>query len=129
VGELLDRAGVDELADRLFGAIAEGDLDTFRGCLDDDLVVWTSFDDREAGYDDVVKLIAWMSGAIGELRYDVVRREVLPDGFLQQHVLRGRGPRGDVIAMPACVVTQLRDGRVARMEEYLDPAPLVRALG
>ena len=115
------------LADRLFVAIGEGDEETVGACLADDVVVWTNFDDREAGRAKVLPLLAWMHSSIGELRYDIVRRELLPDGFVQQHVLRGRGPDGEEIAMPACVVATVVDGRVARMAEYTDPTPLVAA--
>ena len=96
-------------------------------CLADDVVVWTNFDGAEAGRPKVLKLLAWMASAIPELRYEVVRRESVPGGFVQQHVLRGRAPSGDEIVMPACLVATVVDGRVTRMEEYTDPTPLVTA--
>ena len=115
------------LADRLFLAIGHGDAATIGECLADDVVVWTNFDDREALRPKILGLLAWMHSSIADLRYEIVRREVVPDGFVQQHVLRGRGPNGEQIVMPACVVATVADGRVTRMAEYTDPTPLVTA--
>jgi ketosteroid isomerase-like protein len=69
-----------------------------------------------------LRTMAWMTGRLYDRTYEVVRREVLPDGFLQQHVLRGLTRTGEPFAMPACMVVRCVDGRVARLEEYLDPA-------
>jgi ketosteroid isomerase-like protein len=117
----------DALADRLFVAIGEGDATAVEECLGDDVVVWTNFDGNESPRPRVLKLLAWMASAIPELRYEIVRRESLADGFVQQHILRGRSPSGDEIVMPACVIATVVDGRVTRMEEYTDPTPLVTA--
>ncbi len=56
------------------------------------------------------------------LRYDIVRRVPAPDGVLQQHVLRGRLPNGAEVELHAAMYLQVRDGRITRIEEYLDSA-------
>jgi uncharacterized protein len=57
-----------------------------------------------------------------ERRYDIVRRERLSDGFLQQHVLRGTTRSGATLEMPACLVVRVEQGRITRLDEYLDVA-------
>lgn len=54
-------------------------------------------------------------------RYEDVRRIVVEDGFVQQHVLRGEAPSGgpEMLGTTWVVVAA---GRVARAEQYLDPA-------
>jgi ketosteroid isomerase-like protein len=47
---------------------------------------------------------------------------VIDGGFLQEHVLRGTAPGGQVVAMPACIIATVADGRITRIHEYLDPA-------
>ncbi len=121
-------AARDELVDRLFTAIGEGDAATIAECLADDVVVWTNFDGREAPKAKVLPLLVWMHSTIADLRYEIVSREPLADGLLQRHVLHGRAPSGVVIAMPACIIARVVDGRVARMDEYTDPTPLLTAL-
>ena len=64
----------------------------------------------------------WLIHALPERRYRIVRREILADGFMQQHVLEGVLADGQPFAMPACVVVQAKDGRITRLDEYLDPA-------
>ena len=54
---------------------------------------------------------------------------VLPDGFLQEHVLRGTAPDGSEIAMPACLVVTVRDGRFLRIHEYLDASQVAALSG
>jgi len=44
----------------------------------------------------------------------------LPDGYLQEHVLRGKLPSGEDFAMPACVICRVQGGRVTSLREYLD---------
>jgi ketosteroid isomerase-like protein len=39
-------------------------------------------------------------------------------------VLRGTAPDGTAVAMPACVVAAVADGKVVRIDEYLDPGAL-----
>jgi uncharacterized protein len=40
---------------------------------------------------------------------------------MQQHVLEAE-TAGGPFSMPACIVCEVRDGRIARLEEYLDSA-------
>jgi hypothetical protein len=56
------------------------------------------------------------------MRYEEIRREVLPDGFLQQHVLRGTAPDGTALEVPAILRIYCADGIITRVEEYLDTA-------
>jgi ketosteroid isomerase-like protein len=59
---------------------------------------------------------------VGDLRYEIVRRAEVDGGVFQQHVLHGRLPDGSAVAMPAAMYLQIADGRVRRIEEYLDSA-------
>lgn len=58
-----------------------------------------------------------------ERRYEVLRREALPDGVLQQHVLHLVTADGERHAVPACLVVGLEGDRIRRIEEYMDPTP------
>ena len=110
-----------DVGQRLFEALSSGDLDTYRSLMAADARVWTNFDDREVGAGEAERIVGWLVRTVEGLRYDIVRREAVPGGFVQQHVLRGRAPDGTELAMAACVWATVVDGRVVRMEEYLDP--------
>ena len=109
------------LAERMFRAIEIGDLDDLRELYDPDIVVWANFDDREQDIDGSMRLLGWLCAKLSDRRYDVKRRDVIPGGFLQEHVLRGTAPDGSEVAMPACIVATVVDGRITRVNEYLDP--------
>jgi uncharacterized protein len=112
----------DALADRFFGAVERGDLDELRRIYHPEARIWHNFDQVSQTVEDNLRTLAWMVGRLFDRTYEVTRREPLPDGFLQQHVLRGLTRRGEPFAMPACMVVRCVDGRVVLVEEYLDPA-------
>jgi ketosteroid isomerase-like protein len=115
------------LADRMFRDIERGDLDDLRECYAPDIVVWANYDDREHDLDGSMRLLGWLCAKLADRHYDVRRRDVIPGGFLQEHVLCGTAPDGSAVSMPACIVATVADGRIIRMHEYLDPMG-VRAL-
>ena len=123
-----DWAAVDGLADRLFGAIGAGDIDTLRDCMSVDMTVWTNFDGRTVDRDAALATIGWLVVHVNGLHYEVVERLETSGGFVQRHILRGTSRSGVDIAMPACIVATVADGRVTSMAEYLDPSPLVAAV-
>jgi uncharacterized protein len=109
------------LADRLFTAIEAGDLDAVSVCYDEDIVVWANFDDREQDKASSLRVLGWLCAKLADRRYQVRRREAVPGGFLQEHVLHGTAPDGSVVAMPACIVATVDGGLITRLNEYLDP--------
>lgn len=115
-GEKLD------LADRLFGSIEAGDVDGVRACYAPDARIWHNFDGAEQGVDENLATLAWMCGRLSDRRYDVSRREVLDDGVLQLHVLRGTTRSGEPFALPCAILVSMAGGRVTRIDEYLDRA-------
>jgi len=110
------------LADRLFAAIEAGDLDAVAECYDPAIVVWTNVDGRDQDMTRSLRVLGWLCSRLAERRYEVVRRDVIPGGFLQEHILHGTAPDGSAMAMPACIIATVADGRITRMHEYLDPA-------
>ncbi|HVN50954.1 MAG TPA: nuclear transport factor 2 family protein [Acidimicrobiales bacterium] len=111
-----------QLADRLFTAIEAGDLAAVDACYTEDVVVWGNYDGRERDKAASMRLLGWLCDRLTGRRYEVRRRIVIPGGFLQEHVLCGLAPDGTAVAMPACIVAEVADGRITRMNEYLDPA-------
>jgi ketosteroid isomerase-like protein len=51
-----------------------------------------------------------------------VRRELIPGGWMQQHVVEATLTNGRAMKLFACCVITLQDGLIHRIEEYLDPA-------
>jgi len=118
-----------QLAERLFGAITTGNVEAVRQIYAPDAVIWHNNDGLEQSADANLQVLQWVVANIRNLRYENVRRQRTDSGFMQQHVLRGTAPNGRELDIPACIVCTVRNGRITRLDEYLDSAhiaPLVK---
>ena len=113
---------IDALATRFFDAVQAGDIDTVASLYADDAVIWHNYDqveqtkDAEPAHARATSPPPWCPRS-----YDDIRRVVLDDGFVQQHVLRGTAP-GGALEVPAMLRVWVRDGQITRLDEYLDTA-------
>lgn len=114
----------DDLADRLFAAIEQGDVDAVAALYADDTVIWHNFDGIEQPSDINLVVLAWMTRNVDKLRYDDIQRHHFEGGFVQQHVLRGETKAGAELEVPSCLVVHVDDGWITRIDEYLDTAHL-----
>ncbi|MFW6093984.1 MAG: nuclear transport factor 2 family protein [Pseudomonadota bacterium] len=88
----------------------------------DDVEVWHNF--TNACQDKVTSLgvLTSLCENVPEVHYDVVERLELGAGrVLQRHVLRAVLPEEEIL-IPACIFLTVRDGRITRIDEYLDTA-------
>ena len=111
-----------DFAHRFIGAIQSGDVETVRASYAPDAKIWHNNDGVEQTVDQNMKVLGWFMRKIPDRHYRVLRVEALTDGFLQQHVLEATLPDGTKWAMPACVVVKMQDGKITRLDEYLDSA-------
>ena len=118
-----------DLVARLIGAIETGDLADVRSLYGPGAVIWTCFDDHERDVDSSLRVLEWLVGATTERRYEITRRIEIDGGVLQQHVLHATTPAGRTFSMPACLVVRVEAGQITRIDEYLDPKPVVGAIG
>jgi ketosteroid isomerase-like protein len=110
-----------ELADRFFRAVESGDIEAIRAIYAPDARIWHNNDRLEQTVDENLRVLGWVARHLKNRRYQVQRRAAIPGGFLQQHVLEAE-TLGGPFSMPACIVCEVRDGRITRLEEYLDSA-------
>jgi ketosteroid isomerase-like protein len=113
-----------DLAARFFAAIEAGDVATVEALYHEDARVWHNHDRVEQTRAENMAVLRWMVRNLKGLRYAVTRREALPDGFVQTHVLHATLPDGRPFELPACIIATVRDGRITRLEEWLDGASL-----
>jgi ketosteroid isomerase-like protein len=115
-----------DVAERFFRAVETGDIDEVAAIYAPDARIWHNFSGTEQSVEENLKILGWVARKLPGRHYDVLRRVEIPGGFLQQHVLRGTLADGSDFAMPACVICEVADGRITRLEEYLDPAQAAR---
>jgi ketosteroid isomerase-like protein len=113
---------IESLATAFFDAVEAGDLDRIKSLYAPDVVVWHNFDKREQTLDENLRVLKWIVANVSERRYEDIRRVVLDDGFVQQHVLTGIAPNGARLDVPAMMRVWVSGGCVTRIDEYLDTA-------
>jgi ketosteroid isomerase-like protein len=118
----MEEAAIRVFAQRFFDAIEQGDVDTVRESYTEDVGIWHNFDDKVQTREENVATLQGMVGRISDRKYADRRIEVFSGGFVQQHVLWGTRKDGSRVSMPACIICRMRDGRIARLDEYLDSA-------
>lgn len=111
-----------QLADRLFSAIEKGDVEEVRRLYHPDARIWHNFDQVAQTVEQNLATLGWMVGHLYDRTYEIIRRDVLHDGIVQQHVLRGLTRSGEPFVLPACMFVRCHEGRIVGIEEYLDPA-------
>lgn len=113
---------IEEFAAHFVDTVQRGDGEAMRACYAPDGVIWHNTDNREQSVDENIKVLNWFVETLPDRKYTVQRREVIPNGFVQQHVLSATLPSGEPWKMDACVVVSLEKGKIKRLDEYLDSA-------
>ena len=108
--------------DRLFAALARGDLRAAGDCFTDDVRVWHSFD--RIAHDKAGILKDWEGFVAGFTDRAVidVRRQATDTGFVQQHIMVVSRADGRKMAWPVCIVVTMQGDLIATLDEYIDRA-------
>jgi uncharacterized protein len=114
-------ADVLAVAERFFRAVEAGDVEAIRSIYAPDARIWHNNDRLEQTVDQNLRVLGWVARNLTDRHYRVQRRVAIPGGFMQQHVLEANTVGGP-FSMPACIVCEVKDGRITRLEEYLDSA-------
>ncbi len=64
-----------------------------------------------------------------DVRVEDVRLKVFDGGWVLQATTVGTNAAGEAVRVPTCLVITLRDGRIARFEEYADSRAAERLFG
>ncbi|PEQ13628.1 hypothetical protein B2G71_04685 [Novosphingobium sp. PC22D] len=115
---------VEQLAEAFFSALEDGSIERVLACYAPGARIWHNFDQVAQTPAQSVAGLDLLFGNFSDRRYLEVRRQPTPSGFVQQHVLRLTTHDGAVIDWPACLVFDVADGRIARLDEYVDMSML-----
>jgi ketosteroid isomerase-like protein len=125
----MDAEGIQALAKRFFDAVEAGDIDTVGAIYADDAVIWHANDGLETTKAENLETLRAFTRFIGNRRYLDRRVQVSDAGFTQQHVLHGERRDGTAVSLPCCIVCEVADGKITRLDEYFDSAALAKFLG
>ncbi len=117
------------IAKRFFGAVSAGDIDAVRAMYAPDAKIWHNNDGQTQTVDQNLVVLGWIAANVKNFRYEDVRCEATAMGFVEQHVTCGVGLKGNEFRIPACIVCTVVDGKVTRVDEYLDSAHVAAIAG
>ena len=117
---------IENLARGFFDAIERGDIGKVRDTYATDAVIWHNFDSKESTRDENLATLDGFIKAVPTRRYTERRLDVFDGGFVQRHLLVGTLAHGKVVSLAACVVCQVKDSRITRLDEYFDSAQLAK---
>jgi len=118
------------LAKRFFDFIESGDVDGLVACYAPTARIWHNTDGVEQGPEDNRRTLEGLVRAFSDRRYEARRLAVFAGGFVQQHVLRATRNRDAAkVELAACLVCQVADGAITRLDEYFDSAQVARFTG
>ena len=112
------------LAKRFFDAIEKGDIATVAAIYAPDAVIWHNTDGLASTREENLKVLTNFIKGVPTRTYLNRRLDAFADGFVQQHVLKGKLANGKELVLAACIVCKVKDGRITRLDEYFDSAAL-----
>jgi len=113
---------IKALAKTFFDCVESGDVDRLVACYAPGARIWHNTDGLEQSPEDNGRTLKGFVAWIADRRYDERRINVFPGGFVHQHLLRGVRRDGAAVSLPACIVCQVEDGKITRLDEYFDSA-------
>ncbi len=111
-----------ELCERFFDAYEEHKIDEVMDTLADDFEVWL------APFDVIKQREEWLKSSVeGWTRqrrriYTDRHIDTFDEGFLNRYTLCITEHNGRKSSLQVCVVALCRDGKIYRMDEYIDPS-------
>jgi ketosteroid isomerase-like protein len=112
----------ERAADVLHRAIAGDGLDDLASLYADDAVIWHNSDRVEMTKAESIASIGGLGRIAKDVHAEVVRFIETPTGFVEMFIIKGTvAATGNPLALHNCLVVTLRDGQIARLDEYVDP--------
>jgi ketosteroid isomerase-like protein len=118
------------LAKRFFDCIETADVDGLVACYAEGAEIWHNTDRQVQGPADNRVTLSGLVKHFADRTYAARRLDVFPGGFVQQHVLEATRVRdGAKVALAACIVCRVKNGKITRLDEYFDSAAVTAFTG
>jgi ketosteroid isomerase-like protein len=112
-----------EAIDQFYEALTRNDVAAALALCTPDARFWHCFDGDPQDLETASRGWAGMAAAFAQTGFADVRRTPTGDGrYLQQQLFWAQPASGKRIAWAVCMIVELRDGRIARLDEYIDRA-------
>jgi len=111
---------VRDLCNRFLDAIEARDMDLIADLLSPDLQFWANFTNTTKGRDEMLQAISAGYSLHRQRHYNDRQIRALDGGFLAQYTCAITRHDGSTSALWAAMVADVRDGRIVRVDEYMD---------
>jgi ketosteroid isomerase-like protein len=120
---------VRDLCNQFFDAYQDGRVDVLRRLYADDCIVWHNVFGRETSGQE--NLERYPDSYTGQRRRTYNDRIIntFADGFVNQYTLNGVMKTGHKGALWLCIVGTCKDGKITRIDEYMDSAKFAAWMG
>jgi len=115
---------IQHLAARFFAAIEQGAVAAVEAIYAPSAVIWHNTDRAASTVSENLKVLSGLIRGTTDRRYTDRRVLTTPSGFVQQHVLIAHRRDGRRLELPACIICEVENGRITRLDEYFDEAPV-----
>ena len=115
------RGALEALADAFSSAYPKADMATLHSIFRRDAVVWHNWARSAQSLEEHLATLEAVSANLRSMAYEKIRRHYFGRGWVQQHTVTGETQAGQTWEAEACVVCTVVDGRIQRLEEYVDP--------
>ena len=119
-----------EMCASLFLAFEKGDFETVRKLCSADMQA-TQNNGSPMNLETLLSFTAAVLAVVSDFRYEDARRSATEDGFVEEHLVRGTLPILSEVTLVACIVGEVKDGKIVKIREYVDSAAaggLIKAL-
>jgi len=127
----LYKKSIDAVADKLFKALSEADWEAAGSCFAPEAECYSPQRKgaRSQKFEEFKKTMGGMIGLLGKPQYLNVRRLYGPDSVTEQHTTKFAEKEATKVEAEACVLLRLNPaGLIVRMDEYLDPTAVLKAV-
>lgn len=113
---------IDSIADAFFDALENTDIARLREIYAADVEIWHNTDNRLQPLEEHLNGLGQLARLHKQVRFEQRKRDIFIDGFVQQHLISITRHDGETRGVWGCIIGRIRDGRVARFDEYIDGA-------
>lgn len=116
----MSETDIRELCNRFLDAYQDRRIDILGEIYADECVIWTNvFRVEKSGHENLAALPASYARA-RRRTYDDRTIDTFEGGFVTRYTLRGVHHTGHRGALSVCIVGLCRDGKICRIDEYMD---------
>ena len=123
-------ADLPAISATLHAALVTGDTRALASLCRDDVVVWHNSDRVEIGKGTALERISALSQIANTVTLETVRFIETEVGFVEQIVIRGTlNATGKPLELHNCLLVSVVDGKIERIDEYVDPTVATQPAG